>query len=490
MFWILLHVSLLVPAVQMLVLNGSTEVWTRSNLSLPTANTTRGDELTDQYQLNRTTTAAPQTGNMTLNGTFDPRTSTKQTSTKQTSQFKESLWARVLVSAVVVLVLMASGGLCCYFRHNFIKGCSESIEANSGQLFVLLPCKSNVRLPSDARVEWTDRHGNKVHVYQILCSEPEKQIQFYRNRTEMSADPLQTGDLSLTLRIPTGADTDTYTCCVYSHRKRILMKTQVQLQVKVQQVEVGSGADKVLLPCHTSAELFKSCKVEWKDSENQIVHVFQDGSDHLENQDRFYRNRTELNKDWTQTGDLTLTLKHLTYEDSNIYICSIFSQEGNILYKKQVQLKVEDCQVEVEEGAESVQLPFKVAPDLLRGARIVWWRYDPKPVVIVHVFRYLSDQLQEQDHHYRTRTKMNEDLLQTGDISLTLIRPAANAEESYRCGVWRKTKLVAWTTVLLKFKGGAHVQDEGPIIRDRSNSIDMTPLMSAESNDSLLDALR
>ncbi|XP_032412180.1 uncharacterized protein LOC116715679 isoform X1 [Xiphophorus hellerii] len=489
MFWILLHVSLLVPAVQMLVLNGSTEAWTRSNLSLPTANTTRGDELTDQYQLNRTTTAAPQTGNLTLNVTFDPRTSTKQTSTKPTPQVKERLWTRILLGAVMVLVLMASGGVCWYFRHNFRRDYTKSIEADSGQPFVLLPCRTNVRLPRDARVEWTDRHGNKVHVYQNHDSVPEIQIQFYRTRTEMSVDSLQTGDLSLTLRIPTGADTDTYTCRVYSHRKRVLMKRRVQLQVKVQQVEVDSGADKVLLPFHTSAKLFKSCKVEWKDSENQMVHVFQDGSDRLENQDRFYRNRTEMNKDWTQTGDLTLTLKHLTYEDSNIYTCSIFSQEGNILYKKQVQLKVEDCQVEVEEGAESVQLPFKVAPDLLKGARIVWWRYDPKPVVIVHVYRFLSDQLQEQDHHYRTRTKMNEDLLQTGDISLTLSRPAAGAAESYRCGVWRKTKLVAWTTVLLKYKGGEQVQDEDPGNRDRSDSIDMTPLMSAESNDSLFDVL-
>ncbi|XP_016520606.1 uncharacterized protein LOC103129451 isoform X1 [Poecilia formosa] len=495
MIWILLHVSLLVPTVQMLVLNGSTVDWTRSNLSLPTANTTRGEELTDQFPLNRTTTTAPQTGNLTLNVTSHPRTSTRQTSTRQTStrqtpQVKElfSVWARLLLGSLVVLVLIASGGVFCHFRNNFRRGYIKSIEVDSGQPFVLLPCRTNDRLPSNASVEWTDRHGNKVHVFQNDCTVPEKQIQFYRERTEMSVDPLQTGDLSLKLKFPTGADTDTFTCCVYSRRKRILMKKQVQLQVKVHQVEVCSGADKVLLPCQTSVELFKSYKVEWKDHENRMVHVFQDGSDYLENQDEFYRNRTETNKDWTQTGDLSLTLKHLTYEDSNIYTCSVFSPDG-IEYKKQVQLKVEDCQVEVEEGAESVQLPFKVAPELLKGARVVWWRYDPKPVVTVHTYRYLSDQLQEQDHHYRSRTKMNEDLLQTGDISLTLIRPSAGAAESYRCAVWRRTKLVAWTTVLLKFKGGDQDQDKDPGIGDRSDSIDMTPLMSAESNSSLFDAL-
>uniref|UniRef100_A0A0S7EYC1 PPUP7380 n=1 Tax=Poeciliopsis prolifica TaxID=188132 RepID=A0A0S7EYC1_9TELE len=207
MFWILLHVSLLVPAVQMLVLNGSTEVWTRSDLSLPTANTTRGDELTDQNPLNRTTTVAPQTGNLTLTVTSDPRASTKQA-----PQVKESFptWARVLLVPLVVLVLV-TGAVFCHFRHNFMRGYNRNIEADSGQPFVLLPCRTNGRLPSDATVEWTDRYGNKVHVYQNHDSVPEKQIQFYRTRTEMSEDPLQTGDLSLTLRFPTGADTDTFT---------------------------------------------------------------------------------------------------------------------------------------------------------------------------------------------------------------------------------------------------------------------------------------
>ncbi|MEQ2175217.1 hypothetical protein GOODEAATRI_015817, partial [Goodea atripinnis] len=242
------------------------------------------------------------------------------------------------------------------------------VEEDSGVEFVLLPCRTTVHLPKDAKVEWTDSCSNKVHVYQNRCNKPEKQSRFYRNRTKMNEDLLDSGDLSLTLKHPTRADTDTYTCSVFSRRRHVLMKKQdrstsaaaavtgTSLHAEptttvrcyqaeacgrhIQQVEVDSGADAVLLPCETTVQLLQSSTVQWKDSDNCMVHMFQGGSDHFEHQDKFYRNRTEMNNDLLQTGDLSLTLKHLTYGDSNIYTCSISSREGDLLMKKQVQLHV------------------------------------------------------------------------------------------------------------------------------------------------------
>ncbi|KAM4711270.1 butyrophilin-like protein 2 isoform 4-T7 [Anableps anableps] len=501
-FGILLHVSLQGSAVQMfeggreppsLVLNSSAVARTRSNLSPPAVHK-RGpdaDGLTDQNQLNRSRTSmktdATETGDLSLNVTPDPGTSAcsgdGRTLGRADLQVKEPfpLQARILLGVLAVLVLVVSGGVFFHFRHNFKTGYKVQVEEDSGVESVLLPCRTTLHLPKDAKVEWTDSYGNRVHVHQTRCNKPEKQSQFYRTRTKMNEDLLKTGDLSLTLRHPTGADTDTYTCCVYSRGRHVLMKKQVQLQVKVQQVEVGSGADKVLLPCQTTVQLLKSCKVEWKDSENQTVHMFQDGSDHLEQQDRFYRTRTKMNKDWEQTGDLTLTLKYPTYRDSNIYTCSAYSQDGNILIKKQVQLQVKDCEMEVVRGAESVLLPLKVSPELLKGANVVWWRYEPGQVAKIHVYEDGSDQPAEQYQLDGTRTKMNEDLLQTGDLSLTVNQPTAGAAESYRCAVCKEGKLLVWTTVLLKVKGRVPLQDETDI-RDRSCSIDLTPLMADQSN--------
>ncbi|MEQ2200530.1 hypothetical protein XENOCAPTIV_030619 [Xenoophorus captivus] len=221
-----------------------------------------------------------------------------------------------------------SPSTCVVLTTGLDSGYKVKVEEDSGVEFVLLPCRTTVHLPKDAKVEWTDSCSNKVHVYQNRCNKPEKQSRFYRNRTKMNEDLLDSGDLSLTLKHPT--------------RYMIIIApiNGIALDFSLLHPLPWTGADAVLLPCETTVQLLQSSTVQWKDSDNCMVHMFQGGSDHFEHQDKFYRNRTEMNKDLLQTGDLSLTLKHLTYGDSNIYTCSISSREGDLLMKKQVQLHV------------------------------------------------------------------------------------------------------------------------------------------------------
>uniref|UniRef100_A0A3Q0RVV2 Ig-like domain-containing protein n=1 Tax=Amphilophus citrinellus TaxID=61819 RepID=A0A3Q0RVV2_AMPCI len=107
------------------------------------------------------------------------------------------------------------------------------------------------------------------------------------------------------------------------------------------------------------------------------------------------------------------------------------------------------CQVEVEEGAESVLLPFKTTENLPGNARVKWRdRYNRR----VHVYKNPLDQLEEQHQDYRDRTKMNEDPLKTGVLSLTLDQPTERNSGRYNC-VAENTSIFRYKTVVLKVKG-------------------------------------
>uniref|UniRef100_A0A672YKX4 Immunoglobulin V-set domain-containing protein n=1 Tax=Sphaeramia orbicularis TaxID=375764 RepID=A0A672YKX4_9TELE len=116
----------------------------------------------------------------------------------------------------------------------------------------------------------------------------------------------------------------------------------VSLLFSVQQVEVVSGEEPVLLPWKTTFHIEDVSQVtmEWMDGSYRKVHVYEDGSDRTDEQDSMYRNRTEMNEDPLRAGDLSLTLKHPTVWDTNIYICVVYDRDNQILMKKEVHLKV------------------------------------------------------------------------------------------------------------------------------------------------------
>ncbi|XP_030580895.1 uncharacterized protein LOC115777201 [Archocentrus centrarchus] len=325
------------------------------------------------------------------------------------------------------------------------------VEVEDGVESVQLPFTTTLHLPQDAKVEWVDDYNRKVHVYQRGSDQPEEQHQRYRDRTKMNEDLLKTGDLSLTLSRPTDGDSWTYTCTVYSREGNILLKRKVQLRVRVPQVEVEDGVESVQLPFTTTLHLPQDAKVEWVDDYRK-VHVYQSGSDQPEEQHQDYRDRTKMNEDLLKTGDLSLTLRLPTDEDNRTYTCTVYSREGNILLRKQVKLRVRVCQVEVEEGAESVQLPFRTTGNLPGGVRVEWGRIEPEPLLKVHVYQSGSDQPLKQDQDYRDRTKMNEDLLKTGDLSLTLRLPTERDSGRYSCDVYSRNIWIRVKTVMLKVR--------------------------------------
>ncbi|XP_030287166.1 uncharacterized protein LOC115590050 [Sparus aurata] len=241
--------------------------------------------------------------------------------------------------------------------------------------------------------------------------------------------------------------------------------------MSVYQVEVDSGAESVQLPCKTIVHLLKDTKVEWRNGDNWKVHVYQNGSDQPEEQHRYYRGRTEMKRKLLEPGDLSLTLKYPTNYDRDTYTCTVYNREGRKLKEKQVVMNVKDCQVEVEEGEESVQLPFRTTPDLPEDAKVKWV-YDPfKTKRTVHLYENRSEQPDKQHQDYKNRTEMKKDLLKTGDLSLTLKHPKETDTGKY--GIYivinKDGYRLRVKTMMLKVKGN---------VRNRSSSTDPTPLMA------------
>ncbi|XP_067378862.1 hemicentin-2-like [Channa argus] len=470
--------SVLLPCRNYFVPRGTTVTWSRKNLNPSTVHkrVKDGDDLKDQNQLYNSRTSmrinAQKTGDFSLNlriprlsdsGTYICTATMfgeERTLTEVHLQVKEpyTFVVEYLVLLNVLLIsLLVIAGLGVYLWRikgdlRKLKHEVQQVQVDSGvksvQLFLLLG-KTRVLPTEDITVECGSGCDMKVHVCKNGSDQPEEQIRLYRGQKEIKRNLLKSGDLSLTQNCRTS--TEPYTCTTNSIERNIMMNQNAELIVRAQQVETKSGVESVQLPCRTTDHLPEDVRVEWRNSSNLMVHVYQNGSDQPEKQHFCYRGRTEMKKNLLKSGDLSLILKYPTI--GGTYTCTIYSREGKILMNKKVELLVRDCQVEVEEGKESVQLPFKTTTHLPHDAE-VWWRRElPEPKMNVHVYVDNSDITEVQNQIYRGRTEMKSSLIKTGDLSLTLKYPTVGDKGKYGCYVYnRDGTILMKTTMVLKVK--------------------------------------
>uniref|UniRef100_A0A3Q3M186 Ig-like domain-containing protein n=1 Tax=Mastacembelus armatus TaxID=205130 RepID=A0A3Q3M186_9TELE len=193
-----------------------------------------------------------------------------------------------------------------------------------------------------------------------------------------------------------------------------------------------SRVESVQLPFITTADLPEDVTVEWKDWNNRKVHVYQDGSDRPEEQDGYYRNRTEMKKDLLRTGDLSLTLKHPTVRGT--FTCRVY-REGRVLMEKQVELWVTGQRTITAEPGQNVTLTCR-APSSTKILALQWTRPDLDPE---YVFLYRDGWFDPVNQHpsVKERVELKDSQMKDGDVSVTLKDVTFTDTGTYECRVFQ-----------------------------------------------------
>ncbi|XP_014877523.1 uncharacterized protein LOC106939591 isoform X2 [Poecilia latipinna] len=258
-------------------------------------------------------------------------------------------------------------------------------------------------------------------------------------------------------------------------------------------INVKHGND-VILPCE-DPDQGEITVIEWSRTDlgpSKFVLLYKDKKINPEAQHPSYRNRVDLKQ--MDKGDVSLLLKDTTTNDIGTYECRTTTGKHAKKLISTVSLVVSEPfpvwaivllvllvllvlvaaagvsfyfwlrwklaqQVEVKAGVKSVQLPCRTTENLDRDVRVEWrdgWNRK------VHVYQNGSDQPDEQSQFYRTRTKMDGNLLKNKNLSLTLKRPTYGDRGIYSCRVYnRDGHVLMKKDIWLKVKGTDQEDTDG-----------------------------
>ncbi|XP_052446440.1 V-set domain-containing T-cell activation inhibitor 1 isoform X2 [Carassius gibelio] len=202
---------------------------------------------------------------------------------------------------------------------------------------VVLPCSSK---KSQLTVNW--RYGDRLIVYAIIKGQVslEGQDPKFKSRTKSFTEEYLRGNFSIKLNDLQHTDAGEYQCYIIEESK--IETVELRIKVPLQVLFVGFVGDSVVLPCSSEQNTAEDITVHWRHNDSLKVFDIIKGKVSLQEQDSVYKNRTESFPQAFKTGNFSLKLNNLQYNDSGNYKCHITNEL--LIYSMELLVKGEKDQ--------------------------------------------------------------------------------------------------------------------------------------------------
>uniref|UniRef100_A0A7N8XT60 Ig-like domain-containing protein n=1 Tax=Mastacembelus armatus TaxID=205130 RepID=A0A7N8XT60_9TELE len=279
-----------------------------------------------------------------------------------------------------------------------------------------------------------------VFIYKDGRLDENRQHEAFRGRVELRDPEMKDGDFSVILKNVRISDTGSYECYVGTNGNKpklinnIISSWLIQIQSLLSRLTQFSRDQ-----CPLSDKILA---LQWTrpDLDPDYVFVYRDGRFDRINQHPSFKERVELKDSQMKDGDVSVTLKNVTFTDTGTYECRYYpttvnknvSQRAVVLIPASVSFCGPDPeQIEAKPG-EDVTLQCRGSKDdnvvMLR-----WVRPDLESRGYVFVFRDHMIDEEAQYEAFRGRVDLRDPEMKDGDFSVILKNVRISDTGSYEC---------------------------------------------------------
>ncbi|XP_026179803.1 V-set domain containing T-cell activation inhibitor 1-like isoform X2 [Mastacembelus armatus] len=210
-----------------------------------------------------------------------------------------------------------------------VYGDPEQIKAKPGEN-VTLQCRGskddNVVMLRWVRPDLESR--GYVFVFRDHMIDEEAQYEAFRGRVDLRDPEMKDGDFSVILKNVRISDTGSYECYVGTNGNKPKLINNMSLKVEYPDITAEPGQT-VTLTCRapSSSEIRT---LEWTrpDLDPKYVFVYWNNQPDPVNQHPSFKERVELKDSQMKDGDVSVTLKDVTFTDTGTYECRVFQGQS------------------------------------------------------------------------------------------------------------------------------------------------------------------